>query len=75
MKTGLFTLLFLLVPATSSWAQVPPTKEELDGYYKKKLEKEFIAKAEWKTTFADAKKASVEKNLPILMYFTRSFAT
>ena len=48
--------------------------EELEKRYQEKQAKKFVQKIEWVTSLEQAKAVSKQKNLPILAYFTRSYA-
>ena len=47
---------------------------ELERRYQKKLDAPFMKKVEWAQTLASAKERARRDNLPILAYFTRSYA-
>ena len=47
---------------------------QLEKNYQEKQKKSFVKKIEWVTTLAEARKISEKKGLPILAYFTRSYA-
>ena len=65
-------LLLCLVPvSTLSLAQ---GNEELEKRYQEKQAKKFVQKIEWVTSLEQAKAVAKQKNLPILAYFTRSYA-
>ena len=64
-------LLCLLSVSTVSLAQ---GNEELEKRYQEKQAKKFVQKIEWVTSMEKAKAISKQKNLPILAYFTRSYA-
>jgi len=49
-------------------------RAELEKRYEEKRKKKFVQHIEWVTNLEEAKKISQEKNLPILAYFTRSYA-
>lgn len=64
-------VLCLLSVSTVSLAQ---GTEELEKRYQEKQAKKFVQKIEWVTSLEKAKAISKQKNLPILAYFTRSYA-
>ena len=66
----LTTLCVLLV------CSVPQAQgsEEMEKRYQEKRAKKFVQKIEWITSLDQAKAISKQKNLPILAYFTRSYA-
>ncbi|MEE2856208.1 MAG: hypothetical protein VX949_02320 [Planctomycetota bacterium] len=64
-------VLCLLSVSTVSLAQ---GTEELEKRYQEKQAKKFVQKIEWVTSMEKAKAISKQKNLPILAYFTRSYA-
>lgn len=48
--------------------------DELEQRFQEKRAKKFVEKIEWVTSLEKAKAISKQKNLPILAYFTRSYA-
>ena len=48
--------------------------ETLEKNYAEKLEKPFVSTISWESSLAKARQLSAEKNLPIIAYFTRSYA-
>lgn len=59
----------------SAWTAASPVHaQDNEANYAKKLEKEFVEATAWHHELAAAKKASAERNLPILAYFTRSYS-
>ncbi|MBT5739423.1 MAG: hypothetical protein HOI29_12735 [Planctomycetes bacterium] len=65
------TILCVLLVSSVSVAQ---GTEELEKKYQEKRAKKFVQKIEWITSLDQAKAISKQKNLPILAYFTRSYA-
>ncbi len=47
---------------------------QMEKNYQEKQKKAFVKKIEWVSTLAEARKISEQKGLPILAYFTRSYA-
>jgi hypothetical protein len=66
----LATLCVLLVCSVS----LAQGSEEMEKRYQEKRAKKFVQKIEWVTSLDQAKAISKQKNLPILAYFTRSYA-
>ena len=66
----LATLCVLLVCSVS----LAQGSEEMEKRYQEKRAKKFVQKIEWITSLDQAKAISKQKNLPILAYFTRSYA-
>ena len=48
--------------------------ETLEQNYTEKLKKPFVSAISWESSLEKAKQQSAEKNLPIIAYFTRSYA-
>ena len=48
--------------------------ETLEQNYAEKLKKPFVSAIPWESSLEKARQLSVEKNLPIIAYFTRSHA-
>ena len=69
-KSGLLTGLLLFI-ASLGWAQ---DDAQMEKNYQEKQKKPFVKKIEWVTTLAEAREISEKKGLPILAYFTRSYA-
>lgn len=69
-KMGLLTGSLLLL-ATAGWAQ---DDAQMEKNYQEKQKKPFVKKIEWVTNLSEARKISEKKGLPILAYFTRSYA-
>ena len=65
------TTLCVLLVCSVSQAQ---GSEEMEKRYQEKRAKKFVQKIEWITSLDQAKAISKQKNLPILAYFTRSYA-
>ena len=65
------TILCVLLVSSVSVAQ---GTEELEKKYQEKRAKKFVQKVEWVTSLDQAKAISKRENLPILAYFTRSYA-
>lgn len=53
----------------AAWAQ-----DDLESKLAKKLESEWLKKADWLTDYDDALEASKKSGKPILGYFSRSYA-
>lgn len=70
LKIGTLTPSLLLI-ATIAMAQ---DDAEMEKNYQEKLQKKFVKKIEWVTSLEEAQKISEKKGLPILAYFTRSYA-
>ncbi|HIG05655.1 MAG TPA: hypothetical protein EYQ08_08000 [Planctomycetes bacterium] len=66
----LTTLCVLLVGSVS----LAQDSEVMEKRYQEKRAKKFVQKIEWITSLDQAKAISKQKNLPILAYFTRSYA-
>jgi flavin-dependent dehydrogenase len=65
----------LVALALAAAAQEPrDDREEMKRNYEKKLEKEFLSKISWEHRLDRALARSKEKGLPVLVYFTRSYA-
>ena len=47
---------------------------QLEKNYQEKQKKSFVKKIEWVMSLEEAQKISEKKGLPILAYFTRSYA-
>ncbi len=62
-------LLWLGGPQTAS-----ALDETLEQNYAEKLKKPFVSAISWESSLEKAKQQSAEKNLPIIAYFTRSYA-
>ena len=65
------TTLCVLLVCSVSQAQ---GSEEMEKRYQEKRAKKFVQKIEWITSLDQAKAISKQKTLPILAYFTRSYA-
>lgn len=65
------TVVSLLLVCAVSLSQ---GSDELEQRYQEKRAKKFVEKIEWVTSLEKAKAISKQKNLPILAYFTRSYA-
>ena len=73
LSTVLLACLFISPLFVSPLAgQVGTT--ELRRRYQKKLQEPFMKKVEWAQTLDAAKERAKQSNLPILAYFTRSYA-
>ncbi|MEC9475739.1 MAG: hypothetical protein VX764_01740 [Planctomycetota bacterium] len=70
LKSG-FVACALLFIASLGWAQ---DDAQMEKNYQEKQKKPFVKKIEWVTTLAEAREISEKKGLPILAYFTRSYA-
>lgn len=64
-----FILLWLGSPQTAT-----ALDETLEQNYMEKLKKPFVSAISWESNLEKAKQQSAEKNLPIIAYFTRSYA-
>ena len=62
-------LLWLGGPQTAS-----ALDETLEQNYTEKLKKPFVSAISWESSLEKAKQQSAEKKLPIIAYFTRSYA-
>ena len=74
MKTltlRLFGFAALLAIAAPSFAQ---DQAALIAKKEKKLEGEWLSKAEWTTDYDEARAASTKTGKPIFVYFTRSYS-
>ena len=49
-------------------------EDRMEKNYQEKLKKSFVSAIAWESTLEEAKKKALEKNLPIIAYFTRSYA-
>jgi hypothetical protein len=65
-------LLIGMSGAVSAQPQYDP--DQMKRSYEEKLKKEFMKKIEWERELEDALAKSKEKNLPVMAYFTRSYA-
>ncbi|MDE0959984.1 MAG: hypothetical protein OSB09_04320 [Planctomycetota bacterium] len=65
------TVVSLLLVCAVSLSQ---GSDELEQRFQEKRAKKFVEKIEWVTSLEKAKAISKQKNLPILAYFTRSYA-
>jgi len=61
-----------MAAAASAQRQYDP--EQMAKNYEEKLQKEFLKKIPWEHKLADALAKSKETKLPLLAYFTRSYA-
>jgi len=74
MLTRAVLTLSTLFIVTFGARSAPAQESDLEIEYAKKLEKKFSNAVEWQHELEAAKKASREKNIPIIAYFTRSYA-
>ncbi|OUU23198.1 MAG: hypothetical protein CBC13_06260 [Planctomycetia bacterium TMED53] len=49
-------------------------EDRMEKNYQEKLKKTFVSAIAWEGTLEEAKKKALEKNMPIIAYFTRSYA-
>lgn len=66
-------LLLLSTGLAASEVSVP-VDETLEQNYQEKLKKPFVSAIEWESSLEKAKQLAVEKNRPIIAYFTRSYS-
>ncbi len=73
LRAGRWLTVFLVL-----WLGGPQTAtaldETLEQNYSEKLKKPFVSAISWESSLEKAKQQSAEKNLPIIAYFTRSYA-
>ncbi|MDE0957493.1 MAG: hypothetical protein OSB12_02550 [Planctomycetota bacterium] len=74
LKSSPPSVLAILCMLLVSSVSVAQGTEELEKKYQEKRAKKFVQKIEWITSLDQAKAISKQKNLPILAYFTRSYA-
>ncbi|MEE2883301.1 MAG: hypothetical protein VYD70_06200 [Planctomycetota bacterium] len=71
-RTRWFNLLVLLLLPCVSLAQ--GDQGELERRFKSKQASSFLKQVSWEQTLASAKTRATRDNLPIVAYFTRSYA-
>ncbi|MFQ5653838.1 MAG: hypothetical protein ACE5GW_03790 [Planctomycetota bacterium] len=67
-------VLLVVLSGTGVRAQGSADREELERRYQKKCSAEFLKKVPWERSIRDAMMRARERNLPIIGYFTRSYA-
>ncbi len=72
LATGFLLLSFGFSSGLS--ASVPLDDDPKEKNYQEKLQKPFVKAIPWENSLEEAKKKAAEKNLPIIAYFTRSYA-
>lgn len=78
-RTALGWLAIAVLGSSALWGAPPrddelSEKEQLAAKYEAKLQLPFVEAIDWQLDLATAKKKSQELSLPILAYFTRSYA-